>query len=83
MKDVDGAGAEHRDRDPARVTLARLAETDDVCGSEPPRVVKGPDGGFWVPGDCWCTREPGHEGDCLCEICADRHGAPGWSGVAG
>ncbi len=72
------AEREHRDRDPARVTLARLAELDDVCGSEPPRRLMGPDGVEWLTGDCWCTREVGHEGDCLCEICAYRYGAPGW-----
>jgi hypothetical protein len=42
---------------------------DDVCGSEPPEG--------WT-GDCWCTLGPGHEGKCLCTLCAQRHGAPGW-----
>lgn len=46
---------------------------DDCCGAEPPQ---GPQRwGQW--GDCWCTRDPDHEGQHLCEPCVER-GAPGW-----
>lgn len=79
----DGVEREHRDQDPARVTIDRLAELDDVCGSEPPMRLMDTHGVEWVPGDCWCTREQGHEGDCRCDICADRYGAPGWTAGVG
>lgn len=51
---------------------------DDYCGADPPPVVVAPDGTEWVPGDCWCTRPSDHDGDCICEPCRDRYGAPGW-----
>lgn len=56
-------------------------ERDDPveeCESEPPAVLTCADGVEWIPGDCWCTRPQGHEGQCVCEICAKRFGAPGW-----
>lgn len=52
---------------------------DEVCGSEPPPLITDAQGDHWAPGDCWCTREPGHEGECACEICTERNGAPGWT----
>jgi hypothetical protein len=52
--------------------------SDDICGSEPPPFLIGVDGSKWVAGDCWCTLAPGHQGDCVCEICRKRYGMPGW-----
>lgn len=51
---------------------------DDVCGSDPPRFLTAADGTRWMAGDCWCTLPPDHGGDCVCETCAARYGAPGW-----
>lgn len=62
-------------KDPAAGVVARIDVQEDVCGSDPP-VPDGDDGRVW--GDCWCTRLPGHDGDCACEICQARFGAPGW-----
>jgi hypothetical protein len=55
---------------------------DDVCGSEPPRLITDAQGQVWRTGDCWCTLAPDHDGDCVCETCQDRHGAPGWPNPA-
>lgn len=61
--------------DPAAAILQRLREQQDVCGSSPP--LEGTLNGVW--GDCYCTLPPNHTGnECLCEICAARHGTPGW-----
>lgn len=58
--------------DPAHAVLDRLSTQPTLCGSQPP-----PD--FTVWGDCWCTLPEGHpEEECVCEVCALRHGAPGW-----
>jgi hypothetical protein len=54
------------------------AYVDDCCGAEPPRTIVGEDGREWTPGDCWCTLPPGHTGEHRCQLCTDRHGAPGW-----
>lgn len=48
---------------------------DDYCGSDPPLRADDPDTQW---GDCWCTRASDHGGDCVCEPCRDRYGAPGW-----
>lgn len=64
--------------DPADGILARLDNQEEFCGSEPPRELVDEHGRIWKPGDCWCTRPPHHDGDCLCEVCHARHGAPGW-----
>lgn len=55
-----------------------LTDDDPICGSEPPRTITAPDGEVWQAGDCWCTLDADHDGDCVCEPCRDRFGAPGW-----
>lgn len=52
--------------------------TDDCCGSQPPRTLVDDEGQTWLAGNCWCTLDEGHEGQCLCEPCFIRNGAPGW-----
>ena len=52
---------------------------DEECGSEPPRYLTDHRGREWVSGDCWCTLAVGHEGECVCGVCRDRYGAPGWT----
>lgn len=46
-------------------------DNESDCGAEPPAD------GTW--GDCWCTLTPGHAGEHRCQLCTDRHGAPGWT----
>lgn len=62
------------------VTPGRFADDptgtdDDYCGVEPPTRADDPRTNW---GDCWCTLPANHEGECLCEPCHVRHGAPGW-----
>lgn len=60
---------------PAPAPAATQATDDgDCCGAEPPSD------GSW--GDCWCTLQPGHDGEHRCQPCTDRHGAPGWTNPA-
>jgi len=63
---------------PGRFADDPTSDPDNWCGAEPPREVAGPDGNVWTPGDCDCTRPPGHDGLHSCEPCAARYGAPGW-----
>lgn len=66
--------------DPAADVLCRLSGMGDVCGSEPPPTLYDQDGEVCgKPGDCWYTKDEGHDGLCACEICQARYGAPGWS----
>jgi hypothetical protein len=55
-----------------------LPTEPDCCGSQPPEFMTDSEGGQWRSGDCWCTLPADHEGLCRCELCAQRHGAPGW-----
>lgn len=48
---------------------------DDYCGADPPMRADNPDTKW---GDCWCTKPSSHDGECVCEPCRDRFGAPGW-----
>lgn len=56
----------------------QTTDDDDCCGSQPPRTLVDDNGETWIAGDCWCTLPDGHEGQCLCEPCHRRTGAPGW-----
>jgi len=58
--------------------LTRLDDGRPVCGSSPPVKLVGPGGEEWIPGDCWCTVAPDHDGFCYCGPCSVRYGAPGW-----
>lgn len=70
------AGGQETGADQAGERAAIVTGTDDdYCGSEPPMRADEP-GTQW--GDCWCTLRGNHDGDCVCEPCRDRNGAPSW-----
>lgn len=56
---------------------AKAREAQEIASwDEPICGANVPEDGVW--GDCWCTMPPGHDGDCFCGPCTERHGAPGW-----